>query len=545
MSLMSRLVGRMYDLPPRRNAVKATRDMRVPAADGVPLLTDLYAPRKRGSHPTLLIRLPYGRGRLAAMGEAYAERGYNTLMQACRGTDGSGGEFDPLVYERDDGLATLAWLREQPWFDGRLGLTGPSYMGFAQWAICDALPENAVMSTKVTSAEFHSVLFPGGTFHLGLLLSWMQTIEGLSGGNLRFMGEVMTGNIERTTKKAAAHLPVIEADRIAMGHEIAFWRRWFAKAFDNPPFWRALDHTRRLGPKTPPNHFVSGWYDFMIDQLLRDYHTLVAAGQMPYLTIGPWTHVANELQAESMRQTLSWMDAHFGLGRTPLRPHPVRIHVTGTDRWHDLDSFPPPGATEVTYHLRAAGHLSAKPAPASAPDRYPYDPAHPTPSIGGAMFAFTGAGPVDNAELEKRDDVLVYTSAPLDRSLTIIGNVKVALFARSSLDFADFFVRLNDVDPDGRSINITDAITRVSAKESTPDADGVWHLSLSLHATAHCFRAGHRLRILAASGAHPRFARNTGTAEPLATATTLVAATQEVFHDPERPSTVTLPVHAL
>ena len=101
---------------------------------------------------------------LPPIGEIYAERGYNVVLQACRGTDKSGGVFDPLSHERDDGLATLDWIKQQPWFDGRLGTSGPSYLGYTQWAICDALPKHSAMAIKVTSAEFKSIVFPGGSF---------------------------------------------------------------------------------------------------------------------------------------------------------------------------------------------------------------------------------------------------------------------------------------------------------------------------------------------------------------------------------------------
>ncbi len=155
------------------------------------------------------------------------------------------------------------------------------------------------------------------------------------------------------------------------------------------------------------------------------------------------------------------------------------------------------------------------------------------------MFAFAGAGPQDQAALEARSDVLVYTSEPLAAPLTIIGSVRAVIYMRASLPHADLFVKLCDVDGTGRSINICDGIIRKSATEA-----GTWRLNFKLHATAHRFDAGHRLRLLVAGGAHPRFARNTGTDEPLGTATTLRTVDVEIFHDPEHPSAIHLPVYA-
>jgi putative CocE/NonD family hydrolase len=219
----------------------------------------------------------------------------------------------------------------------------------------------------------------------------------------------------------------------------------------------------------------------------------------------------------------------------------VRIYVTGLEEWCDFGSYPPGEPDVQIWHLHPGKVLSPRPVQASPPDLYRYDPAKPTPNLGGAIFAFTAAGPLDNAPLERRQDVLTYTSEPLFTAVTIIGNVRVTLYARASLPNADFFVRLCDVDEAGRSINICDGLIRMtSGAPAMPD--DIWKIGLKLHATAHTFRRNHRLRIMVASGAHPRYARNTGTDEPFATARTLIPVDIEIFHDPERPTAIHLPV---
>ena len=205
------------------------------------------------------------------------------------------------------------------------------------------------------------------------------------------------------------------------------------------------------------------------------------------------------------------------------------------------NAYPPVEPEPQIWQLHPDGVLSQRPVRGSDPDTYIYDPADPTPAIGGAMFAFKGAGPVDQAPLEQRKDVLVYTSEPLFSDTTILGQVRVALYARASLPNADFFVRLSDVDEAGKSTNICDGIVRkTSADPAVPD--DIWKLNFRMHAAAHTFRRGHRLRVVVASGAHPRYARNTGTDEALGEATTLLTAGIEVFHDPRRPSAIHLPV---
>ncbi|MDP3315100.1 MAG: CocE/NonD family hydrolase [Devosia sp.] len=543
MSLTSRFVADRMGLGKRRCRARTTKGIMVPMADGVELATMLFEPEMPGPHPTILMREPYGLSGFDSIGEIYAERGYNVVLQACRGTDKSGGEFDPLSNERDDGLATLDWVKRQPWYDGRLGTSGPSYLGYTQWAICDALPKQSAMAVKVTSAEFKSIVFPGGSFAVGLWLSWLQTVEGIRSNPLGLMQRMFTGGIDKMTLRASMKLPLRDADRRVVGHEVPFWNRWMTEAVGNDAFWEPMDHTHRIGTRTPPVSFTSGWYDFMLDQLLRDYALLADARQKPQLTIGPWVHVAPELQAESVRQTLLWMNEKL-LGEPAPARKAVRIHVSGRNEWHDFDAWPP-GATDTQiWHLHPDNVLSPRPVLASEPDTYRYDPRHPTPAVGGAMFAFTGAGPLDQAPLETRKDVLLYTSEPLFADITVMGQVRVILHARSSLVNTDFFVRLSDVDEKGVSTNICDGLVRkTSADPAVPD--DIWKITLRMHATAHTFRRNHRLRLVVASGAHPRYARNTGTDEKLGDAVTLEAAEIEVFHDPRRPSAIHLPVFEL
>lgn len=541
MSLPSLFLAWIEDLPPRLNSVKKTRGIPLTMHDGVILKTDHYAPKAEGPHPTILMRLPYGRSGFGAICEAYAERGFHVVIQACRGTERSGGEFDPFTNERADGLATLEWIKSQPWFDGRIGLTGPSYLGYAQWAISDALPPTAALATKVTTSNFRPVVFPSGAFHLNLWLSWVQVIEGLRSRPLSTAARMFSGDIERRTERAAAVLPLIEADRKAVGHKIGFWRHWFENAIGNDDFWIDLDHSHRLSETTPPVHFISGWYDFMLDPLLADYQRLVELGHTPYLTIGTWFHVAEELQRDNLRETILWMRAKLMGDDTGLRKRPVRLHISGLEEWHEFDHYPPGPPQPLTLRISGPGELSPHAPAGTGSDTYRYDPADPTPNLGGAIFAFTGAGAVDQASLEERDDTLVYTGPVLTRDLTIIGPCKASLHAWAALPHADFFVRLSDVDPNGVSRNICDGFIRVTP-ETPKETDGSWHLTIPLHATAHCFRAGHRLRVLIASGAHPRYARNLGTDEPINTAKTMRANDIELFHEG---TTLTLPTYVV
>ncbi|WP_200305376.1 CocE/NonD family hydrolase [Streptomyces adelaidensis] len=209
--------------------------------------------------------------------------------------------------------------------------------------------------------------------------------------------------------------------------------------------------------------------------------------------------------------------------------------MTGQDAWRDFESWPPKGYEEQRFHLHPGGTLAVGPPLASAPDTYRYDPADPTPSVGGVAMP-PGAGRVDNTELEARADVLTYTTAVLDEYVEVVGGVRAEVWFSSSLPYADVFVRLCDVDAKGRSVNVCDGLTSLAG------ADAPGRATVRRWPTAHRFRRGHRIRVQLSSGAFPRYARNPGTGEPLATATTLRAADQRVHHDPARPSAVILPV---
>ncbi len=143
-----------------------------------------------------------------------------------------------------------------------------------------------------------------------------------------------------------------------------------------------------------------------------------------------------------------------------------------------------------------------------------YDPADPTPSLGGQLLSRT-AGPRDNGTLEARDDVLTFTGPPLTEPMDILGPVAARLGVCTDTGHADVFTRLCDVDPQGRSVNVCDGLGRL---RTTGPASA--QVTVSMSATARHFAAGHRIRWQISGGAHPRYARHPGTGEsPLDAAT--------------------------
>ncbi|MFI9846647.1 CocE/NonD family hydrolase [Nonomuraea sp. NPDC051941] len=477
--------------------------------------------------------LPGWRGKADLMSRLLAERGYQVVFQNCRGTFGSTGEFEPFRNEREDGLATLEWLATQPWFSGSVAMFGLSYYGYVQLASGAGAPDYLkALVPQMAASRVYGVL-RGEPMRLDGALSWLYTT---------YNGHLATSLLDKTRvtlRRTSAlragfqHLPVGEADHAALGRPIPFFQDIVRYGRPEDDLWAATDNSKHVPGIQAPVHFLAGWYDFFLRDELADYQALRDAGKNPYLTIGPWTHASLPGMKAGFKESLEWYDAHLRGDVGALRSAPVRVCVMGADTWVDLPSWPPP-STPVLHYLRAGGSSSTEP-PASQdqPSRYRYDPADPTPSLGGAVIS--GGGAKDNRKLEARPDVLTFTGDPVRADTTIMGTVSVSLHARSTLDHTDFFARLCDVAPKGTSTNLCDGIIRL-------DQGGTRQVTISLTPTAHCFKPGHRIRLQISSGAHPMYDRNPGTGEPLATTTAMRPADQEILHDAAHPSALILPV---
>jgi putative CocE/NonD family hydrolase len=272
---------------------------------------------------------------------------------------------------------------------------------------------------------------------------------------------------------------------------------------------------------------------------LDDFVALRAAGRDVRLTIGPWTHTSPAIMGAHLRDALDWY--REVLSDATTRRSRVRIFVLGEKRWLEFPDWPPPADVQQ-WHLCGDGTLAIDARARSRPRSYSYDPADPSPAIGGASLNFRTSGPKNQRARETRRDVLTYTSASLARDLMVIGPVSAALHLTSDTEHFDVFVRLCDVAPNGRSTNVSDGFLRVIPERSARDVDGTYVVRVSMSPTANTFKAGHRLRVQVSGSMHPRFARNLGTGEPLATATTLRASHHEILDDPDHASVLHLPV---
>jgi hypothetical protein len=528
--------------------VVVDRDVRVTTTDGAVLEADVFRPVGVGRRPALLQRTPYGRGFLEPSARWFAARGYPVVSQDCRGSGPSTGA-PSFTAEGPDGRATGDWIVEQHWSDGRVVAFGGSYMGFTATALAATRPPYlAALAIHIAGADRCAAWFPGGTFALDIALPWTQirvaTRDRLF--DLSDLDAVIAQMQEagQRLEEAFLHLPLGGADAVATGATVPWFQEWMAHPDRDDPHWAELDHRGALVAAAVPTLLLDGWYDYQIPNLLADHRRLLAAGVPTRLVVGPWSHPT--VDAEVVQdEVLAWLVRHVPVDDAPCPPAdaPVRIFVQPEVGWTDLAAWPPEGVTPVRWHLQPEGGLGPDLPPPSDPDRYDYDPADPTPAFGGTGLRMPPAsGPVDNRRLEARPDVLTFTSPVLERDLDVLGPVTAVVHLTSSTGHTDVFVRLCDVDPDGRSVNVCDGIRRLRPGDPAEDADGSRRVEVALWDTAYRFAAGQRVRVQVSSGAHPRFARNLGTGEPMGTATAYVVAHQQVHHDPARPSSITLAV---
>src|SRR6266849_437744 len=250
MSVISRLVSRWMHLPPgETHAIAVTRNIQVPMPDGVILLADHYAPRNGPRQPTILIRSPYGRSGLfgSFAARSYVERGYQVLIQSCRGTAGSGGQFKYARNEHDDGLATIEWIKRQEWFSGELVMVGASYLGFVQWAVAaDAGPELKALVPQITTAHSSQFRFQGGSFTLENSLGWSTMMASYASSGLGMSMLLGMWGRNRKLKKAYRHLPLNEADSIIIGQPTKLYQNVLLHGPDDD-YWKPIDFSSRVG----------------------------------------------------------------------------------------------------------------------------------------------------------------------------------------------------------------------------------------------------------------------------------------------------------
>ncbi|WP_375538364.1 CocE/NonD family hydrolase [Mycolicibacterium sp. CBMA 311] len=534
----SRLLSRVLDVPPPTTDYRVSRVVTL-MRDGVELVGNHYAPTGTAKG-TLLVRCPYGR-RFPfgpVFGAAYARRGYHVLLQSVRGTFGSGGEFDPMVNEIADAVDTAAWLRDQPWFTGSFATMGLSYLGFTQWALLtDPPPELKAAIISVGPHDFAESTWGTGAFKLNDFLGWSDMMAHQE--EARLAVGVRQFRSPRLVARTADQAPAGPAARRLLGSGATWYESWISHPDRADPFWENMALADTLDKVDVPVLLFGGWQDLFLDQTLTQFQRLHDRGVPTAVTIGSWTHtqLLTRGGATVLRESLAWLDTHLAETPAPDRAA-VRVEVNGQG-WLTMPDWPP-AATELELYLQPAHRLStAAPDDTAPPSRFTFDPAEPTPTVGGRLLS-SAAGYTEDSALSRRPDVVDFTGAPLAEDLYLIGNPVIELALSCDNPNRDVFVRLSEVDVQGRSRNVSDGFRRLTTPLGDPET-----VRLELDAVAHRIPAGSRLRVVVAGGCHPRYDRNLGTGEPVVSGECMVPATHTVHHGAGGMSRLLLPMVAL
>ncbi len=535
---------------PQRTGV---RQLHVPVAmrDGVHLYANIFLPPGGGRVPAILVRTPYGKGPgLNNNWQAFVDRGYAAVIQDVRGRYESEGAFDPLRQEPNDGDDTINWIARQPWSNGKVGMTGGSYVGIVQWkaALLNNPHLKAIFPVVSGYDDYRDRFYStGGAMKLGQRLEWMAE-------NLKAPG--YRPDFGRFT----LHLPLRTSDVVATGWTSEMYRDVIAHpSFDS--FWRGISVKEQLSKIRVPVFAVGGWYDNYAESDLEAYAALRKTSGLNRIVIGPWPHnmsipfdgvdfgpdaaiPVRDLQLEWFDQWLMGKDSPM------MSSPPVRVFVMGANKWLEDRAWPPDRAREQSFYLAGDGALDSRSPRQASQDHYVFDPNNPVPTRGGAVCCNPKVfpwGPMDQRPVEQRSDVLVYTSKPLKRDVEAVGPVNVVLYVATSARDTDFTAKLVDVFPDGYARNLTDGILRLRYRNSLEKPElaqegAVYRITVDAGVAANVFLKDHRIRIEISSSNFPRFDRNANTGGRAADETRLIKATQTIYHDREHPSHLELMV---
>jgi len=547
--------------------IKMKFDMRIPMRDGVELSADVWLPAQPGKYPAILMRNPYLKTRWPDLGEFYAKKGYVLVMQDTRGRGDSGGEFDFMAPESKDGYDSVEWVAAQPWCNGRVGMIGNSYLANVQWyAAREAPPHLVCIIPAATGGRW----FNSRPYHAGAFLgSW--ALDWLNLTSARIIQQPNASAVD--WEQVFWHRPLLDMDEF-MGRRMRLWKEWVEHdTYDE--YWKRIE----LSPadfkkiRVAALH-LSGWFDHLLPGSLAYWEGMRAhapENDKQYMVLGPWNHGQTfrggglrigdmEFGGNSVLDQralhLAFLD-HFLKG-APSRfdsAH-VRIYLTGENRWLEGKEYPPVPTQVRRLYLHSGGRantlagdgrLTWDPPGSEPADRYTFNPKNPVPSeIGGQYLG------MDQQAMERRDDVLVYSTEALKEPLPVVGRVFVNVYAATDGRDTDFTAKLVDVHPDGRAIHLGSlpvGILRGRYRKSferqellAPNKTEQFRIELT--DIAHTFLAGHRLRVEISSSAYPYVFPNSNTGNRPAIDTEWRVARQTVSHDGACPSHLELPVLA-
>lgn len=506
---------------------------RVEMPDGVHLATDVYLPSSGEPAPAVLLRTPYGRGGARGLAEGFLKEGYAVVSQDIRGRFDSEGESSVIFQSGGweppaDGHATLRWIVEQPWSNGKVATMGGSALGITQNMLAPDAPDalKAQFVEVATSNLYYDCMYQGGAFRKSMIEGWLIGL-GITQGNLDAF---------------RAH-----------------------PAYDE--FWETFHPGAIAERANAPAIYVGGWYDIFTQGTIDSFLARQTRGGPNArgncrLIMGPWAHGAfSDLTYPKVsNQRPQAADAmrffnHFvkGVDNGVDQDAPVHYWVMGDpedkdapgNEWRSCASWPPP-STATPMYFHADGTLCVTRPEGSDSKSYRYDPKNPVPTVGGQELILP-KGPKDQRSIETREDVLVFSTDVLEEPVEVTGRLLATLYVASDCPDTDFTVKLSDVYPDGRSMLVSDGILRARyhASFSMPELlepGRIYQISVDVASTSLVFNKGHRIRVAVSSSNNPRFDANPNTGKNSWEETEPRTATNTLYLSADHPSHITLPV---
>ncbi len=558
--------------------LRILRHQEIPMRDGVHIYADCYMPLVDGKYPTIVVRTPYGvqRPGMHQTMVRLAQHGYAVILADVRGRYESEGQWEPFRDEARDGYDIIEWAAKQSFSNGKVGMQGGSYLGHNQWAAASQQPPSLeVIVPRVASTNIYANwLSMGGAFRLSFNFGW---------GAVRMPYRIMLPQYWHTEdfmpenlqyENILQHLPLSTMDQYGSGKKIGHYQDWLEhQSYDD--YWKEISDEERFDQIQVPAYTMGGWFDIFVQGTVNGYVGMRNKGgtelarEGSRMIIGPWGHGVSQsfggwdfgpdALVDASQRELFFFDLYLkGEKNALLDEKPVQIFYMGANKWRGEDDWPVPGMTYQKMFLSSGGHANSvrgdgklaftKPAIGGS-DQYHYDPLQPVPTTGGNNCCGTPtlSGPRDQRPLERREDVLVYTSEVLTESVTIAGVVEMILHASTDGPDTDWMIKLIDVQPDGYAFPVSEGILRARFKDGldqmkllTPNE--VYEFTIEMMPTANVFLPGHRIRVDITSSSFPQFNRNPNTGEDLGKSATTRIAEQTIFHGSERASYINLPM---
>jgi putative CocE/NonD family hydrolase len=519
-----------FPLP--RYRVQIERNLMLPMKDGVKLATDIYRPVTKEKCPVVITRTIYDKmGKehdYQTLARYYASQGYVFIMQDVRGKHLSEGEFTPYLNEGTDGHETVTWAGTAPWSNGKVSLTGFSYLGSCAWLAAQYKSPflKTILPMFTTQNTYHIWIDRGIPYFQGPLFWLSKYVE-------------KKNNVAVTPEKAAAimrKLPIHNLDLQLSDRIITHYREYLAHIRPDK-FWKSLSlHFITVQELDLPAFIVGGWYDVFLRGTLEDFHSMInspapSKNRQSVLFIGPWSH--NPMQKMELNfgpeanffsiflKSLHW--CHDWLkeeGPSDNLYSPVNYFLMGKNRWIAAKEWPPRDITTHIYHLAIEKEqrlLSSAPSHSQATSQYIYDPDEPVAFHGKEILGgVPWAAPIDQAEFVGRSDVLLFNSAPLREELSIAGKVKAVLYVSSTGLDTDFCVKLCDIHPNGKVYNLTTGFIRMRYRHSIENPEmmvpgEIYRIEILFQDTANTFLKGHSIQLQITSSDFPTHVRNLNT----------------------------------